>query len=326
MLYHLLFELREHVSFFNVVRYITFRTGGAIFTALFWSMFSDVISWYIKLFSQLPSVGAAPIDPNQPPPAFPPPPSSLFLLIPASFLILFFVYVTTAAYEAACLRWMVRDEAGGGFLGLNLSRETWRIWLGYWLWLCGYYGVVYAIEFGAFIVGAIVGVAATAISGGRAEVGAAAGIAGGVIFAIVGFCVYVWALIRFAPAAATSVALRRFAFFDAWRVSKGKFWPMFGSFFLVYVIYFALILVIELGAFGFTAAQLWPISSATFTGPALLAVITKPINIAVLAILYVVLMIAGWLFYLSMFGINARVVKIAINEGRLPEANPSAVF
>ena len=34
MLYHLLFELRDQIGAFNVVRYITFRTGGAIMTAL----------------------------------------------------------------------------------------------------------------------------------------------------------------------------------------------------------------------------------------------------------------------------------------------------
>jgi len=34
MLYHLLFELREYLSFFNVVRYITFRTAMATLSAL----------------------------------------------------------------------------------------------------------------------------------------------------------------------------------------------------------------------------------------------------------------------------------------------------
>ena len=294
--------------------------------ALLWPVMSEVVSWYMKLLGALPKASAAPLDPTVPPPVIPPPPASIFMLIPAYFLILFFVYVTTAAYEAACLRWMVRGEAGGAFFGLNLSRETWRIYLGYWLWFCGYFVANYGIQYGALAVGGIIGFAAGALGGGNTAVGMFAGIAGGVIFAIVGLCIYAWAAVRFAPAAATSVALRRFAFFDAWRVSKDKFWPMFGSFFLVFLINFSIILVIEGAAFGLILAQLWPISSATFAGPALMAVLTRPINIAVLASLYLIVMIAGWLFYLSMFGINARVVKIAIQEGRLPEANPSAVF
>ena len=39
MLYHLLFSLREDFSALNVFQYITFRTGGAIMTALFLSFF-----------------------------------------------------------------------------------------------------------------------------------------------------------------------------------------------------------------------------------------------------------------------------------------------
>ena len=35
MLYHLLYPLAEHVTFFNLFRYITFRSGGAVMTALF---------------------------------------------------------------------------------------------------------------------------------------------------------------------------------------------------------------------------------------------------------------------------------------------------
>ncbi|MDF1587487.1 phospho-N-acetylmuramoyl-pentapeptide-transferase [Marinimicrococcus flavescens] len=37
MLYHLLFPLSEHVGLFNLFRYLTFRTGGAVMTALFLS-------------------------------------------------------------------------------------------------------------------------------------------------------------------------------------------------------------------------------------------------------------------------------------------------
>ena len=34
MLYSLLFPLADHFGVFNVFRYITFRTGGAVMTAL----------------------------------------------------------------------------------------------------------------------------------------------------------------------------------------------------------------------------------------------------------------------------------------------------
>ena len=34
MLYHLLFPLADEISIFNLFRYLTFRTGGAVLTAL----------------------------------------------------------------------------------------------------------------------------------------------------------------------------------------------------------------------------------------------------------------------------------------------------
>ena len=54
MLYHLLFPLREMFGIFNVFRYITFRTGGAVVTAL---VLSIVLGpWFISTLRRL-SVG-----------------------------------------------------------------------------------------------------------------------------------------------------------------------------------------------------------------------------------------------------------------------------
>jgi hypothetical protein len=47
------------------------------------------------------------------------------MLIYLVFLFAFFVL--TAAFEAACLRWLIRGESGGGFLGLQLGADTWRV-------------------------------------------------------------------------------------------------------------------------------------------------------------------------------------------------------
>src|SRR5919205_49858 len=47
MLYHLLFPLSDHVSAFNLFRYLTFRSGGAVVTALlvsFW-LGPRIIAW-----------------------------------------------------------------------------------------------------------------------------------------------------------------------------------------------------------------------------------------------------------------------------------------
>ena len=51
MLYNLLYPLSEHVQVFNLFRYITFRTGGAVMTALAISLFCGpgVIRWLKSL-------------------------------------------------------------------------------------------------------------------------------------------------------------------------------------------------------------------------------------------------------------------------------------
>ena len=50
MLYSLLVPLAEHVGVFNVIRYITFRTGGAVMTALLVSFLlgPGLIRWLRK--------------------------------------------------------------------------------------------------------------------------------------------------------------------------------------------------------------------------------------------------------------------------------------
>lgn len=54
MLYHLLYPLHEHLAVFNVFRYITFRTAGAVVTALLISLFFG--PWFIRTLRRL-SVG-----------------------------------------------------------------------------------------------------------------------------------------------------------------------------------------------------------------------------------------------------------------------------
>ncbi len=54
MLYHLLYPLHEQFSVFNVFRYLTFRTGGAVLTALLISVFCG--PWFIATLRRL-SVG-----------------------------------------------------------------------------------------------------------------------------------------------------------------------------------------------------------------------------------------------------------------------------
>jgi predicted metal-binding membrane protein len=57
--------------------------------------------------------------------------SGMMGLFLSTFLLLIPLYIVVAAYEAACLRWMIRGEAPGLF-GLTLNNDTWRVWGVYW--------------------------------------------------------------------------------------------------------------------------------------------------------------------------------------------------
>src|SRR5262249_47612508 len=64
--------------------------------------------------------------------------SVLLLMIP--------LFILLAAYEAACLRWMIRGEAPG-LCGLTLDADVWRVYGVYWCWFATQYIVSIAASF-----------------------------------------------------------------------------------------------------------------------------------------------------------------------------------
>jgi hypothetical protein len=189
--------------------------------AVVWPIVGPLVRWYIEVFRAATS-GSGPT----------PPPVGPFLSF-APWVLLFALLggVLYAAYEAACLRWLVRGESGGGVLGLRLSGDTWRVFATYWVW-CG-------LLIGCWIpiIAFYVGIRALMEVAGPLRVlvlliAALAPLAIGA--ALIFFTV------RLAPAAAASVARRRFAFFDAWAATRGTFWRLLGAFFLVGVGYLVL--------------------------------------------------------------------------------------
>jgi len=67
----------------------------------------------------------------------------VFGLIGTVFLILIVFYLALAAYEAACLRWIIRGEAPG-FFGWRFDNDMWRVYGIYWCWLVIHYAVGFA--------------------------------------------------------------------------------------------------------------------------------------------------------------------------------------
>ena len=126
--------------------------------------------------------------------------------------------------------------------------------------------------------------------------------------------------IRFGPAAATSVLRNRFAFFDAWKVTEGRFWALLGSFAMLWLIFAVL-----------TVAASVPLTTA-YVGR-----IFRPCGrrraeegmaeyfdayfatrtLMLVALAYGVMLIAGLWLAVMQYGMNARAAIAAQEEGKI---------
>ena len=233
----------------------------------------------------------------------------------------FAFFVLLAAYEAACLRWMIRGEEGGGFLGLTFGADTWRVYGVYWVWLI------------AFTIGMLVFTLALGLILGG--IGAAVGSDSPLLIApiLLAFIVPIYISVRLAPAAAASVAQRKFSFFDAWKVSRDRFWALFGAFLLLWIVYLVAIVIVTTMWMGATMVNVMtdamgrgaadPTQTAEAINAAIFSALSTPTGI----ISYVLVQIAsgaiGIAFYVALYGVNARAASVALDEGKIQVAAES---
>lgn len=128
-----------------------------------------------------------------------------------------------AVLNAAVARSVLRPEQSA-FGYLRLSMDEIRVLV---------VSLVLAIVFGfgifcsAFLLGIVAGFAGAASS----TVGVLIGIIGGIALA----CAAIWLAIRFCLAIPITVAEGRMAFVDSFKVTKGRFWPLFGMAVIAFV-------------------------------------------------------------------------------------------
>lgn len=287
------------------------------FVALNFQGVGAIIQWYGSLVSAA-AEGKSPVTAMGAVPAG----FVMFFLTLIPFMFAF--YILLAAYEAACLRWMIRGERNG-LMGLSLGADTWRVYLTYWVWFGLYLGL--SIVFGLLT---FVAIGASAFSG-NTEQAAAMGGPLVLVVTLVRLLVTLFFAIRLAPAAATSVGRQQFSFFDAWKVTKGRFWSLFGAFFIVMVI--AAIGEILFGAIvlSIIGASVLPQIMSAGANPseaqisAIFATLFTAQNAIVLAVAYAILLALSLIIYLLFFGINARAVLAAAEEGKIDGVPNAAV-
>jgi hypothetical protein len=225
----------------------------------------------------------------------------LLLLIP--------MYILAAAYEAACLRWFLRGETGGLF-GLKLDADTWRCYGGYWAW----FGVSLGAGFARGFIVALISLLMWRYSPFR-ESGEAL-----VEFGLNALLVYF--VIRFSPGNAKSVGAGRFAFFDAWSVTRDRSASLLASYAIAAVIYAGAVCAV----FGAGYALLWPMlapfhdaAGGLLDWAALKQMVAQASAsqgfVLIAAGLGVALLFATLMMRLCHFGISARAVLDAQREG-----------
>jgi hypothetical protein len=240
-----------------------------------------------------------------------------------AFLFLFPIYIALAAYEAACLRWMIRGEAPGLF-GITIDNDTWRVWGVYWAWFLTHMVISMGVSMLTMPVmfmtmgDIMTNPSPEAMQNWQMRVQLPLTIAQYIPLIFFG--------VRFGPAAATSVALERFSFFTAWTVTRGRFWALFGSFF---VLWFAVAVVMAI-VVGGAYAVLLPEFSAdvvanwkTMSPETFARQMLVPESLMVIGISYAAYGILFAIYAIFAFGINARAVLAALEEGKIEKTAPA---
>jgi hypothetical protein len=131
----------------------------------------------------------------------------------------------------------------------------------------------------------------------------------------------IWGAVRFAPAAATSIAQRRFAFFEAPRVTKGHFWQIMGAFVILWVGYIVVVTIVG-GIIRMPAqSAIAPVIADIMTGnagdigPRMLEAMSSPVYLISMGAYLVFSAILSTVLYIAMFGVNARAV-LAANDAK----------
>jgi len=290
---------------------IAILIGGG-FIALNFQPMMDYFQWTMSL-----SERAAGADTNNPFGGMTPP-ASVMALGPMYMLFLIFAYLLLAAYESACLKWMIRGETSGVF-GLALDGDTFRTYLTYWVW----FFLIMALYLLCFII--VFVLAAGAIMGAQSGAEPSPATFGIIVLCAFGFlAVMIIFGVRFAPAAATSVATRRFAFFDAWTVTKGRFWSLLGSFallFLMYCVGLSVLGGVAAGVMGATLLTQLQAQGEAASPQEVFALFASPAVWGPLVFIYGAMIAGAFVFYVALFGVNARAAALAVEEGKISVAS-----
>lgn len=249
----------------------------------------------------------------------------MFGMFGVMFLLLIPLYIALAAYEAGCLRWMIRGEAPGLF-GMTFDADTWRVYGVYWCWL----GVNLTVStFASLLVMPIMFMTMGSVVANPDPDPIAMmqwQLSTQLPLVLIQYAALIFIGVRFSPAAATSVARQRFSFFAAWTVTRGRFWALFGSWVILWLIFSVIYLIVSgIVLFAFFA-QIAPLAAENFQDPSpeniqgILAAMFSPRMLLSAGISYAAFGVVAVCYALMSFGVNARAALAAMDEGKIEAA------
>lgn len=298
------------IAYFVAILVLFVVFGGIVFFLLGGMEF---FGWYSEVMASVSSGGTPPDPPTGVNP------SGMLLLFPLEFIFLFVFFVVIAAYESACVRWMVNGEKSGP-LNLHFGADMWRVYGTYWVWLL--YAIIGWVGF--FVASAIAGFVSASVG----DMGWVIGLVVGLGYMIAWF----YTTVRLSPMAATSVGIGNFAPLKAWSATRGRFWALFGAYLLLFVVYIIAYIVIGSLFFGAFYAQILngldmstiqsnPEGFAEAYQRASMAAIqntfSTPAGIAMYVGGQIVFYAVALVFYVLWFGVESRAVQAALEEGKI---------
>lgn len=189
--------------------------------------------------------------------------------------------------------------------------------------------VVYICVMGAYMAGGLALILVVLLGAAFSGISEILGAILAGLLGIVGFVVWIAALflvsVRLAPAAAMTVRDGEIRIFQAWSLTKPYFWPMLGSFLIVFLVGYVLIYVVMILfimlAFGDTAA-IEIFSGVSNENPeevfgAMKELMKTPRVILFLVTGMISYFTVMWLWYLGLWGVSNMAVQV---DGATEEA------
>jgi hypothetical protein len=222
----------------NAFRAAHFRTFPWIFAAtnaLVVTLFMVIVGYLSKdaILAFIESIEAlenASIDEDDPGAVLALVFGTLTPLIPWAIVVSAGSWVLWAMFEAASQRRYVRDERFSLRLGSDELRMM-AVGLFWWFLALACFGLPALSVWNGVIN--IVQLAAGGMSENELGRRMVPVIFGGMGFMMLAFPVYVFFATRLSPCFAMTIKDRKIVFFDAWNVSRGRFWPILGAFLII---------------------------------------------------------------------------------------------